>query len=171
MLCPACGTAATYDQQFCRVCGMNLEVIGKLVADHSVGSAENQTRIDRTEVEKTILQRMLSWMTLGLILVGFGVALLILDKTLELPKPFETFTPFILLGGIGVAAGGLISGLRKGVEIGGKRTTSHSLRDAELKTLPTHRFNAEAPGISEQPPNLMPVESISDKRTTNEIAD
>lgn len=167
MLCPACGTAATYDQQFCRVCGMNLEVIGKLVADHSTGSVENQTRIDRAEVEKVILQRMFSWMTLGLILVGFGVALLILDKTLELPKPFETFTPFILLGGIGVAAGGLISGLRKGVDLGGKRMTSHS----HQKTLPTRQVNAEVASITEQTTNLMPLESVSDKRTTNEIAE
>ncbi len=167
MLCPSCGTLATTDQQFCRACGLNLEVIGKLVADHAAGSAEIQTKIDRAEVEKAILQRMFSWMTFGLILVAFGVALLILDKTLELPKPFETFTPLILLGGIGVATGGLISGIRKGVELGGRRSTSQSLREADQKTLPTRRFNS----IAEQTTNLMPVEVVNDKRTTNEIAE
>jgi hypothetical protein len=149
MLCPACGTSATIDQQFCRVCGLNLEVIGKLVADHSAGSDEMQTKIDRAEVERAIAQRIVTWMTLGLILIGFGVVLFLIDEPLDLPKPFETLTPLILLSGIGIAIAGLVNGIRQGFQLSSKQPSTQSLQQPNQQALPTHRFEQQVSSIAE----------------------
>ena len=112
MHCPNCGKDAAGDQQFCRFCGMNLETIGKLVAQHSSSSIQAQKKIDKVAIEQAAVRRMLNWLTLGIIILGIGVAMMVINKSFDIGKWLTVLSSFLMLSGTGVATAGVLNAIR-----------------------------------------------------------
>jgi len=160
MHCPSCGKPATHDQQFCRICGMNLETVGELVARHSTTPEQIQTKIDKAEAEKVIVSRMFNWITWGMIILGLGVAMLAINKFLDLGKPFQLVISFLLLGGAGIATAGVLNGLRQGVNISGKRHGTELPTSPQTKSLPTNPFPDSLQSVTEGTTKLIGEEKV-----------
>ena len=60
---------------------MNLENVGKLVAEHSPSPTPREIKLAKAQAEQVAVQRMNSWITWGLLIVGIGVLLLVTKKT------------------------------------------------------------------------------------------
>src|SRR6185369_15192767 len=79
MHCPNCGKPADAAQQFCRACGMSLDTVGQLVAQHS--SSTPVPRQNKAELERQIVRTMFRWITWGMILLGIGVLMIVFNKS------------------------------------------------------------------------------------------
>lgn len=160
MHCPNCGNPATSDQQFCRSCGMSLETIGKLVARHSSSPVETQNKIDKAASEQAAVRTMFNWLTLGMIILGIGVAMIIVNKNFDIGKWFSLLSSLFVLGGTGVATAGMLNAVRGAASISGKRASNQ-------KSLGNDSVMPEQPpSITERTTKLLPEE---DARTNNLI--
>ena len=171
MHCPTCGNPATHEQQFCRSCGMSLEPVGKLVARHSSSPAEVQKRIDRAEAEKIIVSRMFNWIMWGMIIMGIGIVMIMVNKSFDIGRWFKLLSSCVALGGAGIAAAGVMNSMRQGIQLSGRRSPieiAPTLEPATLtegKTLPTNEFPDAPPSITERTTKLISRgESATDKR-------
>ena len=91
---------------------MSLETIGKLVAQHSSSSIEAQKKIDKVAIEQAAVRRMLNWLTLGIIILGIGVAMIVINKSFDIGKWFTVLSSFLMLSGTGVATAGVLNAIR-----------------------------------------------------------
>src|ERR1041384_415559 len=105
MHCPNCGKPAIADQQFCRACGMSLETVGQLVAKHTGSPAVAQAKLERAEAERAIVRSMFNWMIWGMLLVGIGVVVIVINKNFPIGNWFRLLSSLLVLGGMGVATG------------------------------------------------------------------
>ena len=149
MHCPNCGKPADGDQQFCRSCGMSLEVIGKLVAQHSASPVAVQRRNDKVALEQAAVRTMFNWITLGMIILGAGAAMIVVNKNFDVGKWFSLLSSFLILGGTGVATAGVLNAIRRAPGISGP---------PEQKSLPTNPIPNELPSITERTTQLIPAE-------------
>lgn len=160
MHCPNCGKPAAGDQQFCRSCGMSLETIGKLVAQHSTSPVEEQNKVDKVAYEQAAVRTMFNWITLGMIILGIGVAMIIANKNFEIGKWFSLLSSFFVLGGTGVATAGVLNAVRGAASISGKGPSKQ-------KSLNTGSIAPEQlPSITERTTQFFPAE---DTRTSKLI--
>ncbi|HXQ69625.1 MAG TPA: zinc ribbon domain-containing protein [Pyrinomonadaceae bacterium] len=167
MHCPNCGKPATSEQQFCRACGMSLEPVGKLVAQHSNLPTETQQKLAKTELEQALVQKMFSWMRWGMIILGIGVALLVVNKTFLIGKWFSLLAAFFILGGIAVACGGLFDAMMKGASLSGAKPGKHVGSGKDAQSLPTNPIPQELPSVTERTTQLIGVEDSK----TNKMMD
>jgi zinc ribbon protein len=165
MHCPNCGKPATDAQQFCRACGMGLETIGKLVAKHTGSPAPIQTKLEKSEAEKAIARSMLNWMTWGMLLVGIGVVMFVINKSFPIGKWFTVLSSFLAIAGMGVATGGVLNALRRGMMPRSHPTQLSNPPDT--KSLPTDPILAELPSVTERTTQLIAVEEAP----TNKMMD
>ena len=163
MHCPTCGKPATADQQFCRNCGMNLEAVGKLVVRHTASPEEVQRRIDKAQRDREIARRMFTWMTWGMLVMGIGVVMIVFNKTFDIGKWFKLLATLTTLGGCGIAAGGLLNGMKRGIELSG-RSAPRELREPKTqilaesdtpKSFPTNPFPDALPSVTERTTQLI----------------
>ena len=153
MHCPNCGKSVTTEQQFCRSCGMALEAIGKLVAQHSSAVTPSQTKLDKVRAEQQIVQYMFKWLSIGMIIIGIGVLMLVLNKTFDFGTIFKLVSSFVLIGGTGCASFGVLSAIRKGTTLTIANSTAQ-LRQAGERSLPTG-FPAALPSVTERTTQLI----------------
>ena len=158
MHCPNCAQPATADQQFCRSCGMSLEAVGKLVAQHSSSPAEVQKKLDRTELEREMVRYMFNWIMWGMIILGIGAAMIVVKKQFDLGKWFGLLSSFLILGGAGVAAVGVINAIRRSLGISASPSN---------KSLPTSPLPTALPSVTERTTQLIGVEDTP----TNKMMD
>src|ERR1041384_5418174 len=149
MHCPSCGKPATTDQQFCRACGMSLETVGKLVAKHTGSPAVAQAKLERGEAERAIVRSMFNWMIWGMLLVGIGVVMVVINKNFPIGYWFRLLSSLLVLGGMGIATGGVLNAVRRG-------TLPRSQPDTN--ELPTSPIPAELPSVTERTTQLIAVE-------------
>src|SRR6185369_14420 len=149
MHCPNCGKPAAGDQQFCRSCGMSLETVGKLVVQHSSSSVEVQRRNDKAAREQAAVRTMFNWIMLGMIILGIGVAMIIVNKNFDIGKWFSLLSSFLILGGTGVATAGFLNAVRQAANITGP---------PNQKSLPTNPVPDELPSITERTTQLIAAE-------------
>jgi hypothetical protein len=154
MHCPNCGKPAEADQQFCRACGMSLETVGKLVAQHSPSLLEKQGKIDNVKLEQAIVRKMFSWLMWGMIVLGIGVAMLVVNKSFDIGRWFSLLSSALLLGGTGIATAGVLNAIRSGASISGKQSTDQIPGTPEVKSLPTNPA-AALPSITERTTQLI----------------
>jgi len=157
MHCPNCGKPATDEQQFCRACGMSLETVGKLVAEHSSAPAEAQNKIDKAAIEQALVRNMFTWLMFGMIILGIGVAMLVINKNFDIGRWFSLLSSFFILGGTGIATAGVLNAIRRGTSIVGMRLPNK-------KSLPTNSIAAELPSITERTTQLIPAEDAPTNR-------
>ena len=158
MHCPNCGKPAAGDQQFCRSCGMSLETIGKLVAQHSGSPVEVQRRSDKVAMEQAAVRTMFNWLMLGMIILGIGVAMIVVNKNFDIGKWFSVLSSFLMLGGVGVATAGVLNAVRQGTGIAGP---------PKQQSLHTNTVPNELPSITERTTQLIPTEDAR----TNKLID
>ena len=110
MHCPSCGNESSIDQKFCRRCGLSLEPVSKLIAqDRSDQSLE----LDKAERERMVVRQMFRWITWGLIVIGAGVLMLVVNKGFDLGKWIGLAASLLLFAGTGLTAYGVISAVGK----------------------------------------------------------
>lgn len=67
---------------------MSLDTVVKLVSEHSSLVAPSQTKIEKAKLEQEIVARMFKWITIGMIILGLGVIMLVLNKNFDFGKMF-----------------------------------------------------------------------------------
>jgi hypothetical protein len=157
MHCPNCGKPADADQQFCRACGMSLETVGKLVAEHS-SIPQPQQRSDKAEREREIVHKMFNWIIWGMIIMGLGIVMLLVNKSFNIGEALKFASTLMILGGAGVAAGGTLSAMKQGAAISSKKPLDQISGSVDTKSLPTKPFPASLPSVTERTTNLLPTD-------------
>ena len=166
MHCPNCGKPATADQQFCRACGMSLETVGKLVAKHTGSPAAVQAKLDRAEAEKAIVRSMFTWMIWGMLIVGIGVVMILINKSFPIGNWFRLLSSLLVIGGMGLTVGGVLNAIKRGtLPSGTERDQLAGLPDTN--ELPTSPIPAELPSVTERTTQLIAV----DEAPTNKMMD
>ena len=160
MHCPNCGKPAAGDQQFCRSCGMSLETIGKLVAQHSSSPAQVQQKIDKIATEQAMVRKMFNWLTVGMIILGIGVLMIVVNKNFAIGKWFSLLSSFVMLGGIAVGTAGVLNAVRGATGISPRRPPNQGALDADSGP------REGLPSVTERTTQLLPPE---DARTSKLI--
>jgi hypothetical protein len=112
MHCPNCGNESDLDHKFCRKCGFNLAPVSKLIV---AGSADDdEAKLLRSERDKLLMRRMVSWMSWGMLIMLLGIVLIVVNKQLQLDKLIGLIGTLTALGGVSVATYGLLDALRGG---------------------------------------------------------
>src|SRR5262249_3087303 len=149
MHCPNCGKPATSDQQFCRACGMGLETVSKLVARHTGSPVTAQTRSERAEAEKAVVRSMFTWMMWGMLIVGIGVVMVVVNKNFPIGDWFRLLGSLLTIGGTGVMIGGVLNAVRRGT-LPSRRKPDQLAGLPDTNELPTDRLPAELPSVTER---------------------
>jgi len=145
---------------------MSLETVGKLVAQYSSSPLEKQKKIDTTEPEQAMVRTMFNWLMLGMIVIGVGIAMLVVNKYFDLGKWFSLVSASLLLGGTTIATAGVLNAIRQGVRVSGRQPNDQISRSLEPKLLRTNPIPASVPSITERTTQLIPAD---DARTNNTI--
>jgi hypothetical protein len=144
---------------------MSLEAVGKLVARNSASPAEIQKRIDKAEAEKIIVSRMFTWIMWGMMIMGIGIVMLVVNKSFDFGKWFKMISSVVTLGGAGIAAAGVMNSMRQGVQLSGRRSPieiapkPEAATLAEGKALPTNEFPEAPTSVTERTTQLISGES------------
>ena len=142
---------------------MNLESVGKLVARHSASPAAVQRRIDSADREQAAVRMMFNWMMWGAIILGIGVAMIVINKNFDIGKWFATLSSFLVLAGAGVG----LAGVFKGIKLGSAPRSAELPRTEEPKTIDTNPIPPALPSVTEQTTQLIGV----NEAPTNKMMD
>jgi zinc ribbon protein len=167
MHCPNCAQPATADQQFCRSCGMSLEAVSKLVAEHSSSPVEVQKKADKVALEAAIVRTMFNWIMWGMIAIGVGVLLLVINKNIGIGSHLNLPISFLLLGGVGIVSAGVLKAIKQGTLLATSRNANQITGSPDTKSLPTHPIPASLPSVTERTTQLIGVEDTR----TNKMMD
>jgi hypothetical protein len=155
---------------------MSLEPVSKLVTRHSASPAEIQKRIDRAEAEKIIVSRMFNWIMWGMIIMGIGIVMIVVNKSFDFGKWFKMISSIMTLGGAGFATAGVLNSMRQGVQLSGRRSpieiapTPEPPTLADGKALPTNEFPDAPASVTERTTQLISGESsATDKHRYTQI--
>ena len=140
MHCPNCGIESSVDQKFCRKCGFGLAPVGELMRD-SVTSPED-AKLDRARREALIVRQMLRWLAWGIIVLGLGVLMLVVDKSFDVGKAFKFVCTLVMLAGMGIATYGVISAMMRG---GAATLKASEPKKDELRAATTRELQGGAP--------------------------
>jgi len=114
MHCPNCGNEGDLDQKFCRQCGFNLEPVSKLILRGTGDEADS--KLDKTERDKLIVRRMVSWMMWGILIMMIGFAFVVVDKQFKVDQLVGLVGALLVLGGVSVTTYGVLDALRGGLK-------------------------------------------------------
>jgi zinc-ribbon domain len=167
MHCPNCGKPATTEQQFCRACGMSLETVGELVAQHSNMPTATQRKLAKAELDRAIALKMFTWMKWGMIILGIGVAMIVVGKNFNIGSWFKLLSSFVVLSGIAIACAGLFDAMMKGARLSGAKSMKQMAAGTESQLLPTNPIPQELPSVTERTTQLIGVEEAK----TNKMMD
>ena len=134
---------------------MNLESVSKLVTRHTASPEEVQRRLDKAQRDREIVRRMFNWMTFGLIVMGLGCVMLVINKTFDIGKIFKLFSTLTTLGGVAIAMAGLMSGMKRGTELSGRSAPRELAEKQTAKSLPTNPFPDALPSVTERTTQLI----------------
>ena len=145
---------------------MSLETVGKLVARHTGSPAAVQAKLDKAEAEKAVVRSMFTWMMWGMLLVGIGVVMFVINKNFPIGDWFRLLGSLLAIGGMGLMVGGVLNAVRRGTLP--SRREPHQLPDpVDTNELPTGRLPAELPSVTERTTQLIAVEEAP----TNKMMD
>ena len=151
MHCPNCGIESSLDQKFCRKCGFALAPVGELM--RGAEPPGEVAKLDRAQREALVVRQMFRWISWGIIVLGLGVLMLVVDKSFDVGKAFKFVCTLVMLAGIGIATYGVISTMMKG---GAATLKAAEPKQDELRTPTTRELEGGAP---------MPVPSVTERTT------
>jgi uncharacterized membrane protein (Fun14 family) len=105
MHCPICGTRASMNRNFCRSCGMELQVISQLVAKHQFATDPTLHQV-KSDAK---LDRRPNVVFSGVVSFIIGVALVVADKLLSRHDGVGLIGLLLLLVGTLIAVYGVVS--------------------------------------------------------------
>ncbi|HET6975132.1 MAG TPA: zinc ribbon domain-containing protein [Pyrinomonadaceae bacterium] len=164
MHCPNCGKSAEKEQQFCRACGMRLDTVGKLVAQHAASPVEKQKKLAKAECERVIVRRMINWMIWGMIVLGLGVFLVVLNKSIDLGTWVKFLSSVLILSGVGLAMAGVLGAIKQGASLQQKPSTKEIDATPDEESLPAHLTPVALPSITERTTQLIAVDDMRAKQ-------
>jgi hypothetical protein len=139
---------------------MNLESVSQLVAQHSSQSlSQAQNKIVKAEQERAMLKLMVQRIMWGMLVVGLGIVLLVINKSFGLPF-LGLFSSLLMLGGTGLALYGVLAALRDGVAISGARLPLGIPEPTDVTSLPTQRVPLSVPSVTERTTQLIAREGL-----------
>ena len=157
MHCPNCGNESSLKQNFCRKCGFDLVAVSELIrGKQPTEPTEVARKLDRAEHEAMVVRHMFRWIGWGIMVLGIGVLMLVVNKSFDLGKLFGLASSLFLLGGVGMALYGIISAIGKGV------SPSLKVTDAEQREL-------DAPTTQQLEGGAIPVPIPSVTERTTEL--
>jgi hypothetical protein len=101
---------------------------------------------------------MFNWLMFGMIILGIGVAMLVINKNFDIGRWFSLLSSFFILGGTGIATAGVLNAIRRGTSLVGMRLPN------KKSLLPTNSIAAELPSITERTTQLIPAEDTRTNR-------
>ena|SRR5262245_20061460 len=154
MHCPSCGHESSLDQKFCRKCGFNLEPVSKLFTGET---AIDHIEPDKSERERLLVRRMFRWISIGCLVLLFGVILLIINRGFIHEAMFQSIASLIILGGVSVAFYGLVSSIMRGTYSGVKASPGPQRLNETRTTneLPEARTPIPLPSVTERTTQLI----------------
>lgn len=145
---------------------MSLETVGKLVAKHTGTPATAQARLDRAEAERAIVRSMFNWMIWGMLFVGIGVVMVIINKSFPIGDWFRLMGSLLVIGGMGLTVGGVLNAVKRGT-LPSSREPEQLTGTPNTNELPTTSVPAELPSVTERTTQLIAVEEAP----TNKMMD
>ena len=145
---------------------MSLESVGKLVAKHTSSPAAVQAKLDKAEAEKAMVRSMFNWMIWGMLLVGIGVVMFVVNKNFPIGDWFRLLSSLLAIGGMGLMVGGVLNAVRRGT-LPSRREPAQLAGPVDTNELPSTRIPAELPSITERTTQLIAVEEAP----TNKMMD
>jgi hypothetical protein len=132
---------------------MSLDSVGNLVAQHSSSIAPSQSKLDKAHREQAIVQYMFKWLSIGMIIVGIAVLMLVANKYFDLGKWFGLVTAVLMIGGVGVASCGVLNAIRKGASL----PVTEGPKELPLadKSLPTNPSPESLASVTERTTQLI----------------
>jgi hypothetical protein len=167
MHCPNCGTPATSEQQFCRACGMSLETVGKLVAQHSATPTEIQHKLSKAELEQALVQQMFRRIIWGAIILGIGVVMSVVHNNFPIGAWFKLLSTLVILSGVAVGGVGVFDAMIKGARLPAAKSGRQIGGRTETQSLPANPIPHELPSVTERTTQLIGVEDSK----TNKMMD
>jgi hypothetical protein len=143
---------------------MGLETVVKLVEQHSGAISPSPTKAEKVRAENEIVRSMFTALMIGMAIIGIGVLLLVVNKTLNIAPTVNILASFLLLGGTGYSAYAVLNGVRKGTSLAIGRSQQQQLPHATDKSLPTNPFAAELPSVSEGTTQLISSRSTEQEQ-------
>lgn len=161
MHCPSCGVDTNLDQRFCRSCGMDLETVIKLVAQHSSPEA---VKLEKSLTKKTNQQRMYRSLKFGMICFIVGMAVLAGMKTLSFDKAFNLAPLLLLFVGMLIMLFGVLAPMRDRAsssrKLPGPGSTSELPKTETTKELPSARVPVPVASVTERTTQLIATEKV-----------
>ena len=162
MHCPSCSAECTLEQRYCRSCGMDLETVSKLVAEHSSPEA---LKLEESLSKKANQQRMYQSLKWGMISLILGMAVLTIVKTLALDKTFNLVGALLLFMAMGLMAYSVLAPMSERASRSKKlpasgRTSELSETDT-TRELPAAGVPIPAASITERTTQLIATEKVS----------
>jgi hypothetical protein len=145
---------------------MSLETVSKLVVRHTSSPAAVQTKLQRAEAEKEIVRSMFTWMIWGMLFVGIGVVMVVINKNFPIGNWFRLLSSLLVLGGMGVAVGGVLNAIRRGT-LPARVEPNQLGEPRDTDSLPTNPIPAALPSVTERTTQLIAV----DEAPTNKMMD
>ena len=106
MFCPACGVATSEEQKFCRACGMHLEVVYHLVAEHAQAESVAPVLPEKRPAHQTV-GRFLS-VRGGALFIVLAFTLLLLLASADVPaRLWNPLWSQLAMGAFGLIFAGL----------------------------------------------------------------
>ncbi len=165
MHCPSCGTETGLETRFCRKCGLALESVGKLVADHS---SPEDLKLEKSQTEKAIQQRMYRSLMWGMISFILGMAVLVVVKTFSLDKTINLIGTLFLFIAMGLMTYGVLSRMRDGPAPSRKLPPpdriNHLPQADTTKQLPSERVPVPLPSVTERTTQLIAADDVAKPR-------
>jgi hypothetical protein len=134
---------------------MSLGSVTKLVAAHSGEISPDEQALSRAEAERRITRTMFTWMSWGILILGIGVAMLVINKSFDIGRWFLNCASFLLLGGTGIAAFGFFKAMRDGSNLPAKFPAQSIAQAEPTKALPQDRGAAPLSSITERTTQLI----------------
>jgi heme exporter protein D len=133
---------------------MNLNSVNQLVAAHSA-TPELEGKVARREAERAIVRRMFVWLSWGMIVLGLGVLMLVLKKSLDLGTSFGLAASLILLAGVAMASIGVLRAMLQGVNPSDKKESKVLKQSAPTTYLPEERIPISTPSVTERTTRIL----------------
>ena len=134
---------------------MSLEPVGKLVAAHSSSLETEEMKVRQADVERAMIQRMTRWITWGMLILGIGVLMLVLNKSFVPGKELHLVASLLLLTGVGMALYGVLTHLRDGATLTSKTNLKSIPLGEPTKSLPTRGTPVSLPSVTERTTQLI----------------
>lgn len=138
---------------------MNLHAVSKLVAEHT--ASPDLIKTSNREREQALVRGMFNWIMWGMILIGLGVVLIMINKSFNIGGFFRLAASLTSIAGMGVTIGGVLNAVRKGTSLSAATQARQIPASSEPTQLPTNPIPPALPSVTEHTTQLLdtPVDS------------